>query len=106
MGKFTTTVILFLCNCKEFLLDRVDFPFVVLLASGGHCLLAVARDVSDFLLLGTGLDDSPGDAFDKVGHRFTLFVCMLTSVGVCRCVCVCVSEGERERRIGDAHGTD
>ena len=71
---------------------------MVLLASGGHCLLAVARDVSDFLLLGKGLDDAPGDAFDKVGRRCTLFVCMLASVCVhacvcvvCVCVCVCVS---------------
>lgn len=48
---------------------RVDFPFLVLLISGGHCLLAVARGISDFLLLGHGLDDSPGEAFDKVRSR-------------------------------------
>ncbi|XP_070210225.1 tRNA N6-adenosine threonylcarbamoyltransferase, mitochondrial-like isoform X2 [Littorina saxatilis] len=54
------------------MIERVDFPFLVLLASGGHCLLAVARDVSDFLLLGTGLDDSPGDAFDKTARQLKL----------------------------------
>ena len=45
---------------------RVPFPFLVLLVSGGHCLLAVARGVDDFLLLGRSLDIAPGDAFDKV----------------------------------------
>ena len=37
-----------------------------MLVSGGHCLLAVARDIDDFLVIGKGLDDAPGDAFDKV----------------------------------------
>ncbi|XP_076460991.1 tRNA N6-adenosine threonylcarbamoyltransferase, mitochondrial-like [Babylonia areolata] len=54
------------------MIHRVDFPFLVLLASGGHCLLAVARDVSDFLLLGTCLDDSPGEAFDKTARQMKL----------------------------------
>lgn len=48
------------------LLHQVDFPFLVLLISGGHCILAVANGVSDFLLLGQSLDESPGDAMDKV----------------------------------------
>ena len=34
--------------------------------SGGHCLLAVAKDVTDFLLLGSNLDSAPGDVLDKV----------------------------------------
>ena len=37
-----------------------------MLASGGHCLLAVARDIDDYLLLGQALDNAPGDAIDKV----------------------------------------
>ena len=49
-----------------YIVYRVTFPYLVLLISGGHCLLAVVRDVDDFLLLGKGLDDAPGDAFDKV----------------------------------------
>lgn len=47
-------------------MNRVEFPFLVLLISGGHSLLAVVRGVDDFLLLGKGLDDAPGEAFDKV----------------------------------------
>ena len=49
---------------------RVDFPFIVLLISGGHCLLALVKDVDDFYLLGKSLDDAPGDAFDKVTDSF------------------------------------
>lgn len=45
---------------------RVDFPFLVLLVSGGNCILAVARGVGDFKVLGVTWDDAPGEAFDKV----------------------------------------
>ncbi|XP_027444862.1 probable tRNA N6-adenosine threonylcarbamoyltransferase, mitochondrial isoform X2 [Zalophus californianus] len=47
------------------LLNKVEFPFLVLLISGGHCLLALVRGVSDFLLLGKSLDIAPGDMLDK-----------------------------------------
>lgn len=46
--------------------ENVEFPFLVLLISGGHCLVAVAQAVDKFLLLGQSLDDAPGEAFDKV----------------------------------------
>lgn len=48
------------------LMDLVAFPFLVLLLSGGHCILAVAKGVSDFLLLGQTKDIAPGDMLDKV----------------------------------------
>lgn len=44
----------------------IEFPFLVLLISGGHCLLAIVQDVDDFLLMGQSLNDAPGEAFDKV----------------------------------------
>lgn len=50
----------------------IPFPFIVLLISGGHCLLAIAKDVNDFLLLGRGLDNSPGEVLDKVARRMKL----------------------------------
>lgn len=50
------------------LTDLVTFPFLVLLLSGGHCILAVAQGVSDFLLLGQTKDIAPGDMLDKVIH--------------------------------------
>ncbi|KAM6348475.1 tRNA N6-adenosine threonylcarbamoyltransferase, mitochondrial isoform 2-T3 [Alca torda] len=54
------------------LTQPVEFPFLVLLLSGGHCLLAVARGVSDFLLLGQSIDIAPGDMLDKVARRLSL----------------------------------
>lgn len=54
------------------MLQPVAFPFLVLLVSGGHSLLAVARGVDDFLLLGHTLDEAPGDTLDKVARRLSL----------------------------------
>ncbi|XP_066178617.1 tRNA N6-adenosine threonylcarbamoyltransferase, mitochondrial [Sylvia atricapilla] len=54
------------------LTHHLDFPFLVLLISGGHCLLAVAQGVSDFLLLGQSIDIAPGDMLDKVARRLSL----------------------------------
>uniref|UniRef100_A0A0B7BCA4 N(6)-L-threonylcarbamoyladenine synthase n=3 Tax=Arion vulgaris TaxID=1028688 RepID=A0A0B7BCA4_9EUPU len=54
------------------MIGRIDFPFLVLLASGGHCLLAIARDIDDFLLLGTSLDTAPGEAYDKTARELNL----------------------------------
>ncbi|KAH8026742.1 hypothetical protein HPB51_024241 [Rhipicephalus microplus] len=51
---------------------RVEFPYLVLLASGGHCQLAVVRAIDDFVLLGQTIDDAPGEALDKVARRLKL----------------------------------
>ena len=40
-------------------------PFVCLIASGGHTLLALVRDHDGYELLGQTLDDAAGEAFDK-----------------------------------------
>jgi N6-L-threonylcarbamoyladenine synthase len=40
-------------------------PFVCLLASGGHTLLAQVEDHTSFDVLGRTLDDAAGEAFDK-----------------------------------------
>ncbi|KAJ0070686.1 hypothetical protein NL108_017490, partial [Boleophthalmus pectinirostris] len=52
--------------------EQVEFPFLVLLISGGHALIAVARGVDDFLLLGHSLDEAPGDTLDKIARRLSL----------------------------------
>ncbi|XP_063988908.1 tRNA N6-adenosine threonylcarbamoyltransferase, mitochondrial [Diachasmimorpha longicaudata] len=52
--------------------EQVDFPFLVLLISGGHCLLALVKDVADFYLLGTSVDDAPGEALDKIARRLKI----------------------------------
>ncbi|GFR82418.1 tRNA N6-adenosine threonylcarbamoyltransferase [Elysia marginata] len=55
------------------MIQKIDFPFLVLLASGGHCLLAVAKDIDDFELLGSSLDTAPGEAYDKTARELNLF---------------------------------
>lgn len=53
-------------------LSELSFPFLCLLASGGHCLLAIVKNVNDFSLLGDGPDGSPGECFDKVARQIGL----------------------------------
>jgi N6-L-threonylcarbamoyladenine synthase len=45
--------------------DPLEPPFLCLIASGGHTLLAGVRDRSGFDVLGQTLDDAAGEAFDK-----------------------------------------
>ncbi|CAG9785115.1 unnamed protein product [Diatraea saccharalis] len=50
----------------------IKFPFLVLLISGGHCLLAVVQDVNKFKLLGESMDCAPGEIFDKIAREMKL----------------------------------
>ena len=45
--------------------DPLEPPFLCLIASGGHTLLAGVREPSSFHVLGQSLDDAAGEAFDK-----------------------------------------
>lgn len=45
---------------------QLNFPFLCLLASGGHCMLVLVRNVTDFCLLGEAIDGAPGECFDKI----------------------------------------
>jgi N6-L-threonylcarbamoyladenine synthase len=45
--------------------DPVEPPFLCLIASGGHTLLARVADHERFAVLGRTLDDAAGEAFDK-----------------------------------------
>lgn len=54
------------------MLHNIPFPFLTLLISGGHCLLAVVQDVNQFQLLGQSIDCAPGEIFDKVARRMKL----------------------------------
>ncbi|HMO29694.1 tRNA (adenosine(37)-N6)-threonylcarbamoyltransferase complex transferase subunit TsaD [Enterovirga sp.] len=54
------------------LTDRLAFPYLLLLASGGHTQLVAVRGVGDHLRLGTTIDDALGEAFDKVAKLLGL----------------------------------
>ncbi|HMA26781.1 MAG TPA: tRNA (adenosine(37)-N6)-threonylcarbamoyltransferase complex transferase subunit TsaD [Solirubrobacterales bacterium] len=45
--------------------DPLEPPFLCLIASGGHTLLAGVRERSSFETLGATVDDAAGEAFDK-----------------------------------------
>jgi|TARA_B100000745_G_C20142693_1_gene391823 N6-L-threonylcarbamoyladenine synthase len=46
--------------------NRVDYPLLALIVSGGHTMLYRLPTESEFRLAGTTLDDAAGEAFDKV----------------------------------------
>jgi N6-L-threonylcarbamoyladenine synthase len=48
------------------LTDGVDFPYIMLLVSGGHCQFLRVDGPEHFVRLGGSIDDAPGEAFDKV----------------------------------------
>lgn len=52
--------------------DKVAFPFLLLLVSGGHCQLLAVEGVGRYRRLGTTLDDAAGEAFDKVAKMLGL----------------------------------
>lgn len=45
--------------------DPLEPPFLCLIASGGHTLLAGVREPTGYEVLGSTLDDAAGEAFDK-----------------------------------------
>src|SRR5687767_5333101 len=51
---------------------RPDFPFIALLASGGHTQLMRVGAVGDYELLGDTQDDAAGEAFDKTAQLLGL----------------------------------
>jgi len=49
-----------------------EFPFVALLVSGGHTLLAQVRAIGSYDIIGQSLDDAAGEAFDKTAKMMGL----------------------------------
>jgi len=45
-----------------------EFPFVTLLVSGGHTMIVLTRDLGDHVIIGSTIDDSVGEAFDKTAR--------------------------------------
>lgn len=54
------------------LTDRVAYPYLMLLVSGGHCQFLIVNGADDFNRLGGTIDDAPGEAFDKVARLLGL----------------------------------
>jgi N6-L-threonylcarbamoyladenine synthase len=54
------------------LTDEVEFPYLLLLVSGGHCQFLVVDGVGRYRRLGGTLDDALGEAFDKTAKLLGL----------------------------------
>ena len=54
------------------LLQKVDFPYLLLLISGGHTQFQIVEGVGRYHRLGTTIDDALGEAFDKVAKLMGL----------------------------------
>lgn len=50
----------------------LQFPYLLLLVSGGHCQLLLVKGVSSYERLATTIDDAAGEAFDKTAKLLGL----------------------------------
>jgi hypothetical protein len=51
---------------------KVTYPFLALLASGGHTSILLCRELGEYQILGGTLDDALGEAFDKAARLLGL----------------------------------
>ena len=47
------------------LINKINFPYLFLLISGGHTQFLEVRGVNNYVRMGTTIDDAVGEAFDK-----------------------------------------
>lgn len=52
--------------------NDVEYPYLLLLVSGGHCQILIVKAVGQYERLGTTIDDAAGEAFDKVAKMLRL----------------------------------
>jgi N6-L-threonylcarbamoyladenine synthase len=51
---------------------KVEFPYLLLLVSGGHCQFIAVMGLGDYRRLGSTIDDALGEAFDKTAKLMDL----------------------------------
>jgi N6-L-threonylcarbamoyladenine synthase len=54
------------------LTNEIEFPYLLLLISGGHCQILLAKDLGNYEKLGETIDDALGECFDKVAQMLGL----------------------------------
>lgn len=57
-------------SSRDFL--QLEFPFLSLLVSGGHCQILLCHGVGEYTVLGGTLDDALGEAYDKAARMLGL----------------------------------
>ncbi|MFQ1700422.1 tRNA (adenosine(37)-N6)-threonylcarbamoyltransferase complex transferase subunit TsaD [Loktanella agnita] len=50
------------------LTDQLDYPYLMLLVSGGHCQFLIVQGHDSYQRIGGTIDDAPGEAFDKTAR--------------------------------------
>ena len=52
--------------------EKIKFPYLLLLISGGHSQYLIVKDINKYQQLGTTIDDALGEAFDKTAKMLDL----------------------------------
>ena len=52
--------------------EKIKFPYLLLLISGGHSQYLIVKNVNEYEQLGTTIDDALGEAFDKTAKMLDL----------------------------------
>ena len=52
--------------------NKIEFPYLLLLISGGHSQYLIVKDINEYEQLGTTIDDALGEAFDKTAKMLEL----------------------------------
>ena len=52
--------------------EKIGFPYLLLLISGGHSQYLIVKDINEYEQLGTTIDDALGEAFDKTAKMLDL----------------------------------
>ncbi|MFH1457304.1 MAG: tRNA (adenosine(37)-N6)-threonylcarbamoyltransferase complex transferase subunit TsaD [Patescibacteria group bacterium] len=58
-----------LVNCIN---DKIEYPAIGLIVSGGHTMLVLIKNESNYKIIGETQDDAVGEAFDKVAKMLNL----------------------------------
>ena len=63
---------------------KLDYPYLLLLISGGHSQFLCVNGLGDYKRLGTTIDDALGEAFDKTAklgkNTLKLFSLLISSI--------------------------
>ncbi|MFK8039915.1 MAG: tRNA (adenosine(37)-N6)-threonylcarbamoyltransferase complex transferase subunit TsaD [Rickettsiaceae bacterium] len=54
------------------LTNGIQYPYLLLLISGGHCQFVIIQELGKYKVIGQTLDDALGEAFDKVAKMLDL----------------------------------
>lgn len=53
---------------SRFVDPSINYPFLCLLISGGHCIIALVKSADEFHLYAESAGKSPGECLDKIGR--------------------------------------